>query len=110
MILALGLALTFERSPIVWSMWRLNPLSTLHYRRWSDEWVVFDVGSGQTHSMDTVSAVALMHCEGGWADLSRIASAVALDLELPATALIIPTLQAVLDQFTNLGLLEFSAA
>lgn len=81
----------------------------MHYRHWGHEWVVFDVGSGQTHEMDTISAVALMHCENGWIRLPEIAAGVATDLALPLTAHLSDSLLPLLNQFTNLGLLEFSS-
>lgn len=87
-------------------MWRINPKSQLHYRNWNHEWAVFDVGSGQTHEMDTIAAVALMHCESGWVRLSEIAVGVARELELPAATQLSDSLLPLLDQFTALGLLE----
>ena len=87
-------------------MWRLNPRSALHYRCWGNEWVVFDVGSGQTHEMDTVSAVCLMHCENGWISLPEIAHGVTMDLDLSGTGSLTDRLQTALNQFTSVGLLE----
>lgn len=78
----------------------------MHYRHWGNEWVVFDVGSGQTHEMDTVSAVCLMHCENGWISLLDMAQGVMQDLDLPSTAALTDSLQTALDQFARLGLLE----
>ncbi len=78
----------------------------MHYRRWGNEWVVFDVGSGQTHEMDTTSAVSLMHCENGWISLSGISNGVMTDLGLPSSNVLTDSLAALLKQFTNLGLLE----
>ena len=86
-------------------MWRLNPRSSLHYRNWGNEWAVFDVGSGQTHEMSTMPAVALMHCENGWIALPQIIAGVAADLDLPPEAFS-HSLQMALEQFESLGLLE----
>ncbi len=87
-------------------MWRLNPRSSLHYRRWGNEWVVFDEGSGQTHEMDTMSAVSLMHCENGWISLSDIRNGVMTDLGLSSPNTLADSLALLLNQFSNLGLLE----
>ena len=87
-------------------MWRLNPQSSLHYRHWDHEWVVFDEASGQTHEMDTIAAAAVMQCEGGWVSLSNIAQGVMADLELPEDTDLIDRLTPLLRQFTDLGLLE----
>lgn len=78
----------------------------MHYRHWGNEWVVFDVGSGQTHEMGTMSAVCLMYCENGWISLPDIAQGVMNDLDLSGAAALTDSLQAALSQFTSLGLLE----
>jgi len=90
-------------------VWRLNPRSSLHYRHWGNEWVVFDVGSGQTHEMDTMSAVSLMHCENGWISLPDIVKGLMTDLDLSSPAELTDSLAPLLNQFTKLGLLEQSA-
>lgn len=87
-------------------MWRLNPASSVHYRHWGNDWVVFDVGSGQTHEMDSISAVALMYCENGWIRLPEIAAGVMSDLQLPKATCLSDALLRLLNQFTRQGLLE----
>jgi PqqD family protein of HPr-rel-A system len=86
-------------------VWRLNPRSSLHYRQWDNEWAVFDIGSGQTHEMDTMSAVILMYCESGWIALPQIVAGVATDLGL-APETLVNFLQVTLEQFESIGLLE----
>lgn len=90
-------------------MWRLNPRSELHYRHWGNEWVVFDVGSGQTHEMDTISSVVLMHCDGGWISLADVTRGLMRDLDLSLTIELFRSIESSLGQFTNLGLLEHRA-
>lgn len=90
-------------------MWRLNPKSALHYRRWGDQWVVFDAGSGQTHEIDSITAVALMHCEGDWTALADISTGVALDLDLVSVEKLSEIVLSRLVQFKSLELLEFRA-
>jgi len=98
-----------QGGPDACAVWRLNPLSALHYRHWGHEWVVFDAGSGQTHEMDSVAAVALMHCENGWTGLDALLAGISADLELPPDAGLAQRLQHLLDQFTALDLLECRA-
>lgn len=90
-------------------MWRLNPKSLLHFKNWGNEWVVFDTGSGQTHEMDSIAAVALMYCEGDWISLADIAAGVASDLDLTAVDNLPERLHGALVQFTSLELLESRA-
>lgn len=87
-------------------MWRLNPRSSLHYRNWGNEWAVFDIGSGQTHEMDTMSAVALMYCENGWITFPQIVAGVATDLDL-SPDILTDSLQIALEQFESIGLLDY---
>lgn len=89
------------------SVWRLNRNSSLHFRRWDDQWAVFDTGSGQTHEIDSIIAVTLMHCEGDWIGLADISAGVALDLDLISVENLSEKLHKVLIQFTKLELLEF---
>jgi len=88
-------------------VWRLNLLSSLHYRNWDDNWVVFDVGSGQTHQMSTLCAVALMHCENGWIHLADVAAGVSADLHLPLEDNLSEILQPLLSNLLRLDLLEY---
>lgn len=90
-------------------MWRLNPKSSLHFRHWGNEWAVFDAGSGQTHEMDSVTAVALMYCETDWISLPVIAAGVAEDLNLATSVNLSEILRGTLAQFVSLELLEFRA-
>lgn len=64
------------------------------------------MGSGQTHEMGTISAVALMLCENGWIGLSQIAEGIIADLALSPDAIPLNFLEDLLRQFTGIGLLE----
>lgn len=39
--------------------YQLRPITKLYWVSWSDEWVVFDETSGQTHQLDAVRAFVL---------------------------------------------------
>jgi PqqD family protein of HPr-rel-A system len=67
-------------------IWRLASLVDLHWRRWDEEWVVFDAGSGKTHKIDTLTAVTLMVLESGPASAAAIEAAVARELLLDEEA------------------------
>jgi len=43
--------------------WQLAPLAHLHWRRWADEWLLYDESSSQTLVLPTLLAAALMHLE-----------------------------------------------
>lgn len=90
--------------------WRLNSLVAIHWRCWSDEWAVFDVGSGQTHQMDTLTAVTLMVIEAGAIDLPELLALVASELQLTNDSQLSIAVTDVLKSLTDIGVLEASAA
>jgi len=86
--------------------WHLNTLASLHWRRWDDEWVVFDVGSGQTHQMDTLTAVTLMVVDGTPVPLAELGSRVAAELLIPSSQELFDALNGILHRLVTAGLLE----
>lgn len=89
--------------------WQLNPLVSLHWRCWDGEWVVFDVGSGMTHQMDTLTAVTLMMFEDAPAHLEELASSVAQELLIPNNQALADALDGVLGQLVTSGLVGFTS-
>lgn len=87
-------------------IWKLNSLASLHWRCWNDEWAVFDVGSGQTHQMNTLAATTVMMFESGPMNLDALCSQVAADLSLPNSAEIETVLEDALAHLVAVGLIE----
>lgn len=88
--------------------WHLNGLASLHWRCWDNEWAVFDVGSGQTHQMDTLTAVTLMMVEASPVHLPELASRVAEELLIPRDQELSTALSGVLERLVAAGLIETS--
>lgn len=86
--------------------WQLNELACLHWRCWNDEWAVFDVGSGQTHQVDTLTAVTLMMIETAARDHSELVSCVAQELLIPGQTELSDALNGVLERLVSAGLIE----
>jgi PqqD family protein of HPr-rel-A system len=86
--------------------WHLNTLASLHWRCWDDEWAVFDVGSGQTHQMDTLTAVTLMVVGDAPVALAELASRVAAELLVANNQELLDTLNGVLHRLVTAGLIE----
>jgi PqqD family protein of HPr-rel-A system len=86
--------------------WRLNELASLHWRCWDNEWAVFDVGSGQTHHMDTLTAVTLLTVEAGAIDSFELQARVAEELLLPNDLELSTAVSGVLDRLVTAGLIE----
>lgn len=86
--------------------WQLNELASLHWRCWNDEWAVFDVGSGRTHQLDTLTAVTLMTIEPAAINHFELASCIAQELIIPNKAELSNALNDVLERLVTAGLIE----
>ena len=86
--------------------WRLNGLTSLHWRCWHEEWAVFDVGSGQTHQMDTLTAVVLTTVEASSLNTSELMSRLADDLLIPENQELLDTLNGILERLATARLIE----
>ena len=85
---------------------RVTLRSRLHWRRWGDEWVVYDSGSGQTHKLDRLTAVVLLTCEEGVVDPPGLVERVAQALAVDASDELAGRVRQVVEQCETLGLLE----
>jgi PqqD family protein of HPr-rel-A system len=86
--------------------WRLSPLVSLHFRHWNDEWAIFDAGSGQTHLVDTLTAMALIVLESGTSSLKDIEEHVARTFDLPDPSDVSARLDEIITNLCQLGLTE----
>lgn len=87
---------------------RLRPAVRLHWRRWDDEFVVYDEASGRTHQLDALTASALLRLEEGPRETLRLADQVAADLGCGVDA-ICAALPDVIDQLTLADLIDTRA-
>ena len=86
--------------------WQINALVTLHWRDWDGEWVAFDVGSGQTHQMDTLTATVLMLLETAPSSQLELALLTADALSIPNDHAFSTALVGILDGLRAAGLIE----
>ena len=89
--------------------WQLNAMASLNWRCWNDEWAVFDLSSGQTHQMDTLTAVTLMMLEAAPANLCGLASRVSEELLIPGDQELSNVLTDILKRLEAAGLIEFAS-
>jgi PqqD family protein of HPr-rel-A system len=82
----------------------------LHWRQFGDEWVAFDEGSGDTHRMDTLSAVALMCLGEAPCSLAELSAQVSLETDLPQGEELSRAVASVLETYTSQGLIEPAAS
>ena len=84
-------------------------MASLKWRGWNDEWAVFDVGSGQTHQMDTLTAATLMIIECAPANTGDILSQVSGDFVVPNDGALSDVLSVILTRLEGTGLIELEA-
>lgn len=70
---------------------------------------MFDVGSGQTHQMDTLTAVTLMTIEESPVHFPELVSRVAEELLIPGDQDLSGVLHGVLERLLAAGLIEAAA-
>lgn len=88
-------------------VWQLSAMVSLHWRRWDDEFVVFDVGSGQTHQLSPLTAATLMMLEGAASDLAELSASVASELVIAEDAQLASAISDALHDLQTVGLIEF---
>ena len=94
---------------MVTEIWRLKSLCSLNWRRFGDEWVAYDEGSGDTYRMDTLSAVTLMCLAEAPGSLPDLTTQVAIETDLPAGEELSQALASVLETYAGEGLIEPAA-
>lgn len=90
--------------------WRTRSLASLHWRCWEAQWVVFNVGSGQTHLLDEVTAAVLSTIESSPGDADALSALELQDATLGERILPSDTLKSVLEQLVGAGLIEAAAS
>ena len=68
--------------------------------------MVFDVGSGQTHQMDTLTAATLLTLEASAGDIDQLVSRIANELTVPDGRELSNAVQGVLERLAATGLIE----
>lgn len=70
---------------------------------------MFDVGAGQTHQMNTLTAATLMILESGPVSLPQLAAEVSADLVIPAGQELDQALNGILKNLETAGLIEIAS-
>ncbi len=86
--------------------WKLSGGSSLLWRRWNDEYVVHNAGSGDTHLLDLLAGEVLKQLEASSADAQELTQRVAAAVELPADVVLVQHIERLLADFDQLGLID----
>lgn len=76
----------------------------LIWRRWNDEYVVYNPVSGESHLLDFVSAQGLMQLEKHAASTEQLVHDVGVILEIPADGELSRYVQQMVTELSELGL------
>lgn len=88
------------------AVYKLNPLIQLHWRQLDDDWLVFEVLSGQTHQIDKVTAAVLMSFEASTAlSFAELLVVLAHEFGVTVDGAGAPPIASVLDRLAALGLI-----
>lgn len=87
------------------SRYRLAGTAPLHWRRWADEYLLYDPDSGDTHLLDETAWNVLAALERQPADLDTLASDVARALGLGLTRQVLEQVATLVRELESSGLL-----
>jgi PqqD family protein of HPr-rel-A system len=89
-------------------MWRITRGCQLLWRRWDEEYIVYNTGSGNTHLLDSISGDVLRYLEEHPSNQQKLAAELAGGLDLNKTPEISSQIEELLIRFRDLGLIEFT--
>ena len=87
-------------------MWRLSRGSSLIWKAWDDEYVVFNAGSGNAHLLDALTGEVLKGLESVGADAGQLVRALAADLGIDPTDQLERGVDRAIGQLHLAGLIE----
>jgi len=86
--------------------WSIVSDASLRWKIWDEQCLVFNGGSGQTHLLDPVGGLLLRTIEEASSDSEELFYRIAKLLDLDLTADVRSTLELMLRQLDELGLIE----
>ena len=89
--------------------WSIVAGATLHWKVWDDDCIVFNTASGQTHLLDPIPALLVRQIEAGCGNSEELFSQTARLLDTDLTAELQSSLEDMLRQLDQLGLIEQSS-
>jgi PqqD family protein of HPr-rel-A system len=86
--------------------WHVPPDSVFHWRNWDDEFVLYHENSGDTHRLNALGASALRQLCDRPCSAPELVARLALEFGVPADASLHATVDTLLTQLQDLGLVE----
>ena len=88
------------------SVWRINPVSRLHWRHWEEEYIVFNEASAHTHMLDEFGAVVLQLLQEAPRNTPQLVKALVSQYDIKMDAACWSYFQNLLIDLDELGLIE----
>jgi PqqD family protein of HPr-rel-A system len=89
------------------NMWRITKSCQLLWRKYDEEYLVFNSGSGHTHLLDVIGRGVLRCLEEHPLSSQELALEMAEGLEPGSAPVITEQMEELLAKFQDLGLIEF---
>ena len=86
-------------------IWRVSPSTRLVWRRWGDEFVVFNVASGQTHYLNGLAARVLQYFQDQAATAEELIDDIRRSIPQGGDLSILDQVRDLLAKFDSLGLI-----
>lgn len=71
---------------------RLNSETQLHWQRWNNEHLVFDLATGRTHVLDTFTAGVLLAIEEGASNQAELLAKLGTSMSVDVISDILPSI------------------
>ncbi|MGE0451422.1 MAG: HPr-rel-A system PqqD family peptide chaperone [Vicinamibacterales bacterium] len=88
------------------TVYRIGGASSLLWKTWDGEAIVFNPASGDTHRLDLVASAGLRCLESQALSAAGLRDALSRRLEVPADDNLLEYADRLLNDFTELGLIE----
>ena len=96
------------RSESVW--WRVPAAGTLAWRKWGDEFLVYNGASGQTHHLNFLAGEALRSLEAEAADVGELVRRLANQFEIAEDSPPLQMIDLLIHELDELGLIAPSTS
>jgi len=88
------------------SVWRINPVSRLHWRHWEEEYIVFNEASSHTHILNEFGAAILQLLQEAPRSTAQLTQALVSLYEIKMELECWSYFQSLLADLDELGLIE----
>lgn len=86
--------------------WKIAPATSLHFKHWDEELVVFNSISGNTHLLGSDATYVLLKLQQAPANIAMLIEHLSIELQTDANEAFKKQIEQVVSQLCNLDLIE----